>query len=222
MGMMSPSPASRKAVRVLTQLSEHQGKTMLARIGRGRPFRTLVATILSARVRDQVTETVVPEVMRRWPNAKSLARARPKTVEKVIRKIGLYRIKSRRLVEVAGILVRDHQGRVPDDLDELVKLPGVGRKTAGCVVVYAFGGIALPVDTHVHRISNRLGWVKTKNPKATETALYQVIPKKWWSRVNDLLVNHGKTVCKPQNPQCSHCPVARDCPSRKAGKAGKE
>lgn len=185
---------------------------MLARMGRGRPFRSLVATILSARVRDEVTETVVPEVMRRWPDAKSLARARPKQVEKAIKKIGLYRVKSRRLVEVAKTLVRDHGGKVPDDLDALVKLPGVGRKTAGCVIVYAFGGTALPVDTHVHRISNRLGWVKTKNPEATETALHQVVPKKWWSRVNDLLVTHGKTVCKPQTPQCSRCPVTRECP----------
>ena len=211
---MPPRPSPKKVVRVLSRLAEHQGKTMLARMGRGRPFRSLVATILSARVRDEVTETVVPEVMRRWPDAKSLARARPKQVEKVIRKIGLYRVKSQRLVDVAQTLVRDHGGQVPDDLDALVKLPGVGRKTAGCVIVYAFGGTALPVDTHVHRISNRLGWVKTTNPEATETALHQVIPKKWWSQVNDLLVTHGKTVCKPQSPQCSRCPVTRDCPKR--------
>lgn len=209
---MPPRPSEKKIVRVLSRLTEHQGKTMLARMGRGRPFRSLVATILSARVRDQVTETVVPEVLRRWPDPKSMARARPPEVEKVIRKIGLYRIKSRRLVEVAKTLVRDHGGKVPSDLDALVKLPGVGRKTAGCVVVYAFGGTALPVDTHVHRISNRLGWVKTKNPEATEAALHKVVPKKWWSQVNDLLVTHGKTVCKPQNPRCSDCPVARDCP----------
>lgn len=208
--MLRPTP--KKVERVLSKLSEYQGKTMLARIGCGRPFRTLVATILSARVRDQVTETVVPEVMRRWPDAKSMARARPKDVEKIIKKIGLYHIKSRRLVDVAKTLVRDHRGQVPGDLDELVKLPGVGRKTAGCVIVYAFGGTALPVDTHVHRISNRLGWVKTKNSQATETALCKVVPKKWWSRINDLMVTHGKTICKPQNPQCSNCPVNHDCP----------
>jgi len=206
-----PRPAPAKVNRILSRLSKHQGKTLLARIGRGKPFRTLVATILSARVRDEVTDTVVPEVMRRWPDVKSLARARPKEVEKVIKKIGLYRIKSRRLVEVARALQRDHGGKVPNDIDQLVKLPGVGRKTAGCVVVYAFGGTALPVDTHVHRISNRLGWVKTSNPEATEAALYKVVPERWWSLVNDLLVHHGKTVCKPQNPQCTTCPVAGDC-----------
>jgi endonuclease-3 len=215
---MLQHPSTKKVVRILSKLAERQGKTMLARMGRGRPFRSLVATILSARVRDQVTETVVPEVMRRWPDPESMARARPRDIEKVIRKIGLYRVKSRRLVDVARTLVRDHGGKVPDDLDALVKLPGVGRKTAGCVVVYAFGGTALPVDTHVHRISNRLGWVKTRNPQATETALFRVVPKNWWARVNDLLVTHGKNICKPQNPQCGACPIARDCPSRKGGK----
>jgi len=173
---------------------------------------TLVATILSARVRDEVTETVVPEVMRRWPDAESLARARPGQVEKVIKRIGLYRVKSVRLVEVAKKIVEDFGGQVPQELDDLVKLPGVGRKTAGCVVVYAFGGDALPVDTHVHRISNRLGWVDTKTPEKTEQALLQIVPRSWWSRVNDLLVFHGKTICRPQNPQCQICPVAGDCP----------
>ncbi len=197
--------------RVLKKLSRQQGKTMLSRLGQGRPFRTLVATILSARVRDEVTETVVPEVMRRWPDAASLARARSRDVERVIRRIGLYRVKSRRLVEVARRLVREYAGQVPDSLEELVKLPGVGRKTAGCVVVYAFGGTALPVDTHVHRISNRLGWVNTKNPDATERALLDVVPEKWQARVNDLLVQHGKTVCKPINPDCKACPVSDDC-----------
>ena len=199
-------------VRILEVLTQHQGKTMLSRLGHGKPFVTLVATILSARVRDEVTETVVPEVMRRWPDAESLARARPSQVEKVIKRIGLYRVKSVRLVEVAKKIVKDFGGRVPQDLDDLVKLPGVGRKTAGCVVVYAFGGDALPVDTHVHRISNRLGWVKTKTPDATEQALLKVVPRSWWSRVNDLLVFHGKTICRPQNPQCEICPVAGDCP----------
>jgi len=207
-----PRPSKKKVVRVLSKLSDHQGKTMLARLGRGRPFRSLVATILSARVRDQVTETVVPEVMRRWPDVKSLARARPKDVEKVIKKIGLYRVKSRRLVEVARALEKDHGGKVPNDIDELVKLPGVGRKTAGCVVVYAFGGTALPVDTHVHRISNRLGWVETNAPAATEQALLRVVPREWWSRVNDLLVHHGKTICRPVKPLCNECPVHPDCP----------
>lgn len=201
-----------RIVRVLETLAAHQGKTMLARIGRGKPFRTLVATVLSARVRDEMTEQVVPEVMRRWPDPQALARARPAQVERVIRKIGLYRTKSVRLVEIARALVRDHGGKVPDDLDTLVGLPGVGRKTAGCVVVYAFGGTALPVDTHVHRISNRLGWVTTRAPGATEQALHRVVPRTWWSRVNDLLVHHGKTICRPRQPDCDSCPVRKDCP----------
>lgn len=198
-------------VRVLRRLSRHQGKTMLARLGRGQPFQILVATILSARVRDEVTEQVVPELLRRWPDAASLARARPIDVERVIRRIGLYRVKSRRLVEVARQLVQRHGGKVPDSLEQLLRLPGVGRKTAGCVVVYAFGGRALPVDTHVHRIGNRLGWVDTRGPEQTERELLQVVPAKWQAAVNDLLVHHGKTICLPRRPRCQQCPVRADC-----------
>jgi endonuclease-3 len=194
---------------------------MLARIGRGHPFRSLVATILSARVRDEMTEKVVPEMMRRWPDAHALARAKPAQVEQVIRKIGLYRTKSVRLTEVAKALVKDHGGRVPHDLEALTQLPGVGRKTAGCVVVYAFGGDAIPVDTHVHRISNRMEWVKTNHPEKTEQALYEVVPRKWWSQVNDLLVRHGKTLCRPITPRCAECPVRRSCPWPRKGPSKK-
>ena len=204
-------PGAAGIVRVLQRLAEHQGKTMLARMGPGRPFDSLVATILSARTRDEVTERVAGELLRHFPDAHSLAAARPRELERYLRTIGLYRIKSRRLVAVAQALVRDFGGQVPDRLEELLRLPGVGRKTAGCVVVYAFGGTALPVDTHVHRISNRLGWVHTKAPEGTERALLEVVPRRWWSRVNDLLVHHGKTLCKPQRPWCGRCPVARDC-----------
>lgn len=204
-------PSPRLVTRVLRRLSSHQGKTMLARLGQGKPFQTLVATILSARVRDEVTEQVVPELLRRWPDAASLARARPAEVEGVIRRIGLYRVKSKRLVQVARQLVERHGGRVPDSLEQLVQLPGVGRKTAGCVVVYAFGGRALPVDTHVHRISNRLGWVDTRSPEQTERALLEMVPPGWQARVNDLLVHHGKTICLPRGPRCGECPVRNDC-----------
>jgi len=151
--------------------------------------------------------------MRRWPDARSLARARPAELEGVIRKIGLYRIKSRRLIAIAQTLVKKYGGQVPRDFEELTSLPGVGRKTAGCVVVYAFGGQALPVDTHVHRISNRLGWVKTSAPEHTEKELKKLLPLRWWSQVNDLLVQHGKTICQPLRPRCPRCPVASLCPS---------
>ncbi len=208
---MAEPELAKRIIRVLKKLSAIHGSTMLARIGGGQPFRTLVATILSARVRDEVTEQVVPRVLERWPDAESLAVASPHQVEQVIRRIGLYRVKSVRLVEVAKQLMRDHGGRVPSDFDALIQLPGVGRKTAGCVMVYAFGQAALPVDTHVHRISNRLAWVKTSNPDATELALRAVVAKNWWSRVNDLLVHHGKTICRPQRPLCGDCLVWQDC-----------
>jgi endonuclease III len=200
-----------RIVRVLKSLSKFQGKTMLARLGKGKPFETLVATVLSARTRDEVTEVVAKELLQRYPNPKALASADVREVERKIKRIGLYRTKSRRLVEIAKKLLSDHKGFVPNDLDALMKLPGVGRKTAGCVVVYAFGGVALPVDTHVHRISNRLGWVQTKTPEATEKALLRVVPKTWWPKVNDLLVAHGKNLCKPGRPLCDACPASKDC-----------
>jgi endonuclease-3 len=212
MSAMARGVSTNTIVRVLQTLSLHQGKTMLARIGTGRPFATLIATILSARARDEVTEGVANELLRAYPKAEMLARASVAAVQRRIRRIGLYRIKSRRLVEVARALVQDHRGRVPNDLEALMRLPGVGRKTAGCVVVYAFGGTALPVDTHVHRISNRLGWVHTTTPEKTEESLRRIVPRRWWSRVNDLLVSHGKTTCKPQRPLCLSCPVRNDCP----------
>jgi endonuclease-3 len=198
-------------IRVLEHLTAKQGKTMLARLGPGQPFRSLVTTILSARARDEVTERIAADLIEVYPNARALAAARPTEVEKRIRHLGLYRIKSRRLIAVARALVSKHHGDVPGNFEELVKLPGVGRKTAGCVIVYAFGGNALPVDTHVHRISNRLGWVATKNPEATEIALKKVVPREWWSKVNDLFVHHGKTICKPIRPDCPICPVSSDC-----------
>ncbi|RME22974.1 MAG: endonuclease III [Deltaproteobacteria bacterium] len=212
----SKKQTAERVVAVLKVLSNHQGKTMLARLGSGQPYRTLVATVLSARVRDEMTERVLPQFFEKWPDPHSLARAKPAQVEKVIKTIGLYRSKSRRLVELAGILVDRYGGRVPDTMEQLVELPGVGRKTAGCVLVYAFGKRALPVDTHVHRISNRLGWVDTKTPGQTERELLKIVPTRWQAAVNDLLVHHGKTICRPIGPLCGECPVAGLCPSARS------
>lgn len=196
---------------VLSRLSRERGSTMLARLGRGRPFRTLVATMLSARTRDEVTETVAAELARLYPTPRDLARERPERLVPLLRRVGLYRTKSRNLVAMARALLERHGGRVPARMEDLVALPGVGRKTAGCVLVYAFGKTALPVDTHVHRISNRLGWVRTRTPEQTERALLEIVPRRYVPWVNDLLVHHGKTVCLPQRPRCPQCPVRRHC-----------
>ena len=137
----------------------------------GSSFSILIGTILSARTKDENTAKVVKTLFSKYKNARSLANANIKDVERLIRSIGFYRVKSKRIVEVAKIIDSQYDGKVPDNLDALVSLPGVGRKTANCVLVYAFEKPAIPVDIHVHRISNRLGLVETRNPEETEQEL---------------------------------------------------
>jgi len=138
-------------------------------------------------------------------------------VERIIRPVNYYRTKAGRVIEIARTVLERFGARVPATLDELVSLPGVGRKTANCVLVYGFGAEAIPVDTHVHRISNRLGWVKTGTPEQTERELWKVIPEAWVRRVNDLLVKHGQTVCRPIGPKCDRCRVGEYCAERGLG-----
>ena len=177
----------------------------------GGPLSILIGTILSARTRDENTSAVVKKLFAKYKTARSLARAKVSDVEKIIKSTGFYRVKSRRIIKVASIIDSQYSGRVPDTLDELLKLPGVGRKTANCVLVYAFEKSAIPVDTHVHRISNRLGLVKTKTPEETEFELMKKIPKKYWLRINDVFVMYGQNICKPVSPMCNVCQIKKEC-----------
>jgi len=177
----------------------------------GGPFSILIGTILSARTKDENTTKVVKILFSKYKDAKSLANARVKDVEKIIKSIGFYHVKSKRVVEVAKIIDSKYKGKVPDNLNELVELPGVGRKTANCVLVYAFEKPAIPVDIHVHRISNRLGLVKTKNPEDTEQELMKKIPKKYWLEINDTFVMYGQNICKPISPMCDVCKIKKSC-----------
>ena len=177
----------------------------------GGPFSILIGTILSARTKDENTTKVVKILFSKYKNAKSLANAKVKDVEKIIKSIGFYHVKSKRIIEVAKIIDSKYKGEVPDNLDELVELPGVGRKTANCVLVYAFEKPAIPVDIHVHRISNRLGLVKTKTPEDTEQELMKKIPKKYWLEINDTFVMYGQNICKPISPMCDVCKIKKSC-----------
>ena len=177
----------------------------------GGPFSILIGTILSARTRDESTTKVVKELFKKYPTAKHLAVAKVKDIEKIIKTIGFYHVKSRRIIEVAKTITAQYKGKVPQDLDKLVELPGVGRKTANCVLVYAFEKPAIPVDIHVHRISNRLGLVTTKNPEKTEQALMEKIPKKFWIDINDTFVMYGQNICKPISPMCDVCKIKNNC-----------
>ena len=197
---------------VLRIRSSKQRNTMLGKFSRKyNPFKILISTILSARCRDEVTEVIAEALFARYPSPEALAHAKPAAVKKVIHSIGFYNAKTKNIIGAAQLLVTEFGGKVPSGWADLLKLPGVGRKVAGCVRVYAFRKQAIPVDTHVHRISNRLGWVKTKTPEQTEKQLGAIVPKKYWQIVNDTLVSHGKTICLPQTPRCSQCPVRKYC-----------
>ena len=175
------------------------------------PFSILIGTILSARTKDEATTKAVKALFLEYKNPKELAKAKIKDVEKIIKSIGFYHVKSKRIIEVANIIDKKYKGIVPDNLDALVQLPGVGRKTANCVLVYAFEKPAIPVDIHVHRISNRLGLVDTKNPEDTERELMKKIQKKYWIDINDTFVMYGQNICKPISPMCDVCKIKKSC-----------
>ena len=175
------------------------------------PFSILIGTILSARTKDETTTKAVKALFLKYKNPKDLANAKVKDVEKIIRSIGFFHVKSKRIVEVAKIIHKKYKDKVPEDLDTLVQLPGVGRKTANCVLVYAFEKPAIPVDIHVHRISNRLGLVETKNPEETEQELMKKINKKYWIDINDTFVMYGQNICKPISPMCGVCKIRNGC-----------
>jgi len=175
------------------------------------PFSILIGTILSARTKDEATAKAVRELFSKYKNPEELANAKLKDIEKIIKSIGFFRVKSKRIIEVANIIHTKYKDRVPDDLDTLVQLPGVGRKTANCVLVYAFEKPAIPVDIHVHRISNRLGLVDTKNPEETEQELMKKIEKKYWIDINDTFVMYGQNICKPISPMCDVCQIKKSC-----------
>jgi endonuclease III len=187
--------------------------------GAADPFCTLVATVLSQRTREEKTAEAARNLFAVFPDAASLAAASPGKVVALIRPAGFYNQKAPTIIELSRRLVSDFGGRVPCDIESLLSLPGVGRKTANCVLVYGFGISAIPVDTHVHRISNRLGWVRTRKPEETEAALVRCLPKRYWLDINELFVLFGRELCRPVGPLCQECALTR-CPSRGKVKAG--
>ena len=147
----------------------------------------------------------------KYPNAESLSNAKLYSVKKLIKPAGFYNVKSKSIIAVSKIIKNQYDGNVPDDFEELIRLPSVGRKTANCVLVYGFGKSAIPVDTHVHRISNRIGIVRTITPDETEINLRKQIDKKYWLEINSLFVQFGQNVCKPISPSCDKCELNTIC-----------
>lgn len=176
------------------------------------PFKILISTILSARTRDANTRIATEKLFAKFSTPKTIAEANLDEIELLIRSSGFYKVKAARIKDVSKILVERYNSNVPDNYEELISLPGVGSKTANCVLVYAYKVPAIPVDVHVHRISNRLGWVKTKTPPKTEVALKNTIPKELWLKLNRLIVRFGQQICISIKPKCESCSINNICP----------
>lgn len=175
------------------------------------PYEVLISTILSQRTKDVNTHKASKALFEKYPEPKDLVEAPIEDVKELIKPAGFYNVKSERIKEAARIVHEEYDDEVPEDIDKLLDLEGVGRKTANCVLVYGFGEPAVPVDTHVHRISNRLGIADTKDPEETEKVLEEEIPKKYWIEINRLMVEFGKNICQPRIPKCEKCPLTEFC-----------
>jgi len=175
------------------------------------PFRILISCVLSLRTKDDTTRGAAMRLFELADNPKDMLRLKKKIIEKAIYPVGFYRNKAENILEICRALINKYHSKIPDEIDELLKLKGVGRKTANLVVTLGYNKPGICVDTHVHRISNRFGYVKTKAPEETENALRKKLPKRHWIIYNDLLVTHGQNICKPISPMCSRCSVERYC-----------
>lgn len=176
------------------------------------PFDILVSTILSLRTKDEVTVEATGRILETADTPEKMVMLSEETIAKLIYPVGFYPTKAKQLKKISRILIDQYNSEVPADIDKLLELPGVGRKTANLVLIEGFGMDAICVDTHVHRISNRIGYVKTKNADKTEFALRKKLPKKHWIYYNEMLVAFGQVLCRPISPWCSRCPVAEMCP----------
>lgn len=175
------------------------------------PFKVLISCILSLRTQDSTTAQASRRLFALADSPETMVRFSAKKIEQVIFPVGFYRTKAKTILEICRNLNENYRGRVPDEIDELLKFKGVGRKTANLVVTLGYNKPGICVDTHVHRISNRWGYVKTATPEKTEVALRQKLPKQYWIEYNDLLVSFGQQLCRPISPLCSQCPVAKYC-----------
>jgi len=201
----------KNADKILRILAKQQGISMLGQFRKYPAWKILISTILSARANDKATIPAAKELFKKYRSLKALANADPKIVKKIIKRTVYFNQKTKYIINTAKRILKDYKGKVPSDLDELMKLPGVGHKVANCVLVYAFNKPAIPVDTHVAVVAHRLGWTKETDPKKIWKDLENKIPKKYWLVVNELFVVHGQTICMKRKPLCFKCPVVKYC-----------
>jgi len=200
----------RRAVRILDVLERVHPDARIY-LDFDTPLQLLVATILSAQCTDEKVNQVTPELFRRYPTAEKLARARQSTIENLVKSTGFFRQKARSVRECCRIIAERYGGQVPADIDALTAIPGVGRKTANVVLANAFGQQAIAVDTHVHRVANRLGLASSRYADRVEEELCAVIPRERWTRSTHLLGTHGRRLCAARKPDCPNCPVKDFC-----------
>jgi endonuclease-3 len=196
-------------VPVITRISQKEKKD---------PYLILIGTLLSLRTKDETTEIAMEKLTKRAKTPQDLLMIPEEELQKLIYPVGFYRNKSRTLKDVSKIIIDKYGGQVPDSIDELLTIKGIGRKTANLVITEGFGKQGICVDTHVHRISNRLGIVSTNNPHETEKSLRKVLPRQYWIIYNTLLVTFGKRICKPVSPLCSICKLSQICKRKGVGK----
>lgn len=206
------TPTSQTAARVIRTLSKRYTKK--ADMDLGSAEDSLLATLLSARTTDKQVLKVFPVFRKKFPTWKKLAAADVASIAREISTIGLYKSKAKAIHGLAQKILKEFGGKVPSTMEELVSLPGVGRKTASCVLSYVFGIPAIAVDTHVFRIVHRLGWTHKKTPEQVERDLKQIIPQSLWNETNRTMVQFGRDVCRAGTPQCWRCPVSALCPYR--------
>jgi endonuclease III len=174
-------------------------------------YRILMGTVLSSRTKDEVTADATERLFTQAPNPEKLSQLSEAEIANLIYPVGFYRVKSKNIKKIARLIIERFSGKVPDTLDELTQLPGVGRKTANLVLGIAYNIESITVDTHVHRISNRIGLVQTKTPRETENDLQKILPKKYWISYNKFLVAYGQIICRPISPICSKCKISNYC-----------
>lgn len=199
-------------IQILEQETKSYLVPIVTKISKARnPFKVLISCLLSLRTKDQVTAEASEKLFLLADTPQKMEKLSCACIEETIYPVGFYKTKSKRIKEICRTLIEKYGGGTPDEIDELLTLKGVGRKTANLVVTLGYGKLGICVDTHVHRISNRLGFIKTKSPEQTEFALRKILPKKYWIRYNDLLVSYGQNVCRPISPKCSDCKLFKYC-----------
>lgn len=196
---------------IVKELRKHYSEDEFAEKNKRDPFRVLVSCIISLRTKDEVTYCATDRLFSLAKTPSQMAALAEREISKAIYPAGFYKTKAGRIKEISKRLVKEYDSKVPDFIDELLKFKGVGRKTANIVVTFGYNLPGIAVDTHVHRISNRLGIVKTKVPDETEAVLRKILPKKYWLAFNELLVRHGQNRCKPISPICSKCMISKYC-----------